>query len=71
MAQATYAVITEGARWRISHNGNHYGWYDSETDAIIVATETARSAADAGFVAHVVVEAGPAAFRTVWRSDAN
>jgi hypothetical protein len=71
MAQAIYAIITDGGRWRISHNGNHYGWYDSEADAVEVATGTARDAAAQGFLAMVVTEAQGGAFRTVWRSDAN
>jgi hypothetical protein len=71
MAQATYAVIMDGGRWRISHNGNHYGWYDSEADAVAVATETARAAVAQGYVANVVAETGNGGFRGVWRSDAN
>lgn len=71
MVQATYAVIVEGGRWRISHSGSHCGWYDSEAAAVAVATETARAAVAQGYIAIVVAEARDGGFRSVWRSDAN
>ena len=63
---ARYAVIREGARWRINLAGTNYGYYDDAGAATKVAIETAHKAGEAGHAAEVLVETLPMQFRLAW-----
>lgn len=63
---ARYAVIREGAKWRINLAGVNYGYYDDAGAATRVAIETAHKAGVAGHAAQVLVETLPMQFRLAW-----
>ncbi|MGL4542060.1 MAG: hypothetical protein ACRCUI_06085 [Polymorphobacter sp.] len=68
MANALYAVVIDGAGWRISHNGQLFARDPSEAAAVSAARETAQAAVAAGFAARVVVEGAGGGFRIDWNS---
>jgi len=68
---ARYAVIREGARWRINFEGVNYGYYDDAGAATRVAIETADKAGAAGHQAQVLVETLPMQFRVAWTYGAD
>jgi hypothetical protein len=61
-----YAVIRDGAKWRVNLEGVNYGYYDDAAAATRVAIETAHQAGVAGRAAQVLVETLPMQFRTAW-----
>lgn len=66
MSVIRYAVIREGAKWRVNLNGTNYGYYDDADAATQVAIETAQKAGLDGHTAQVLLETQPMQFRTVW-----
>lgn len=71
MSNVRYAVIREGAKWRVNLNGTNYGYYDDAEAATQVAIETAHKAGLAGHGAQVVVETQPMQFRVAWTYGVN
>ena len=61
-----YAVMREGAKWRINLAGINYGFYDDAGAATKVAIETAHKAGVAGHAAQVLVETLTMQFRLAW-----
>ena len=66
MTTTRYAVIREGAKWRVNLQGVNYGYYDDAGAATRVAIATAQRAGEAGHDAQVLVETLPMQFRTAW-----
>ena len=67
MARAQYVVVLHDNEWKISFNGQHYGPYNSQRDAIRVAVDTAHKAGGQGFDAQVLVQGtNQNQFRTEW-----
>jgi len=66
MSIVRYAVIREGAKWRVNLDGVNYGYYEDADAATQVAIATAYKAGEAGSAAQVLVETQPMAFRTAW-----
>lgn len=66
MARAQYVVVLQDNEWKISFNGQHYGPYNSQRDAIRIAVDTAHKAGGQGFDAQVLVQGTDHKFRTEW-----
>ena len=66
MARAQYFVVLHNGEGKISHEGKHYGPYNSERDAISVAVDTAQKSGTNGHDAQVLVQGENNQFRTEW-----
>jgi hypothetical protein len=66
MARAQYIVVLHQGSWKISHNGNHYGPYNTQREAIKSAVEAAHQAGRQGHDAQVLVQGTDNKFRTEW-----
>ena len=60
-----FVVLHEGA-WKIKLNGQHYGPYSTQGEAIRVAVETAHKAGVKGINSQVLVQGTDHKFRTEW-----
>ena len=49
MGRAEYVVVLDQGQPKISHNGKHYGSYDTQEGAIRAAIDTAFKAGKQGF----------------------
>ena len=65
MGRTEYIVVIDHAKPKISHNGKHYGPYDTEEAAIRAAIDSAFKAGKQGFSAQVLVQ-GQDKLRVVW-----
>ena len=66
MARAQYVVVNKGGQWMIALDGQHYGPYDTQGDAIRAAVDTAHSAGKKGFDSQVLIQGVDNKFRTEW-----
>ncbi len=66
MARAQYVVVRHDGQWKISHEGKHYGPYDTQAAAIRTAVDAAHSAGKQGHDAQVLIQGQDNRFRTEW-----
>ncbi len=62
---ARYIVMNHDGQWKINLDNRYYGPFDTAEQAVEMAVDTARKAADSGFAASVMFMYGRT-FRTVW-----
>lgn len=66
MARAQYFVVLHNGAWKIKFNGEHYGPYATQKEAIRVAVDTAQSSGKKGHDAQVLIQGQNNQFRTEW-----
>jgi hypothetical protein len=66
MARAQYFVVLHQGEWKISHEGKHYGPYNTQRDAIKASVDAAHQAGANGHDAQVLVQGENNKFRTEW-----
>ena len=66
MARAQYFVTLHEGEWKISFNGEHYGPYRTQQDAIEAARNAAKSTYDKGGTSQVLIQGKDNKFRTEW-----
>jgi uncharacterized protein DUF2188 len=66
MARAQYFVVLHENQWKIKHNGQHYGPYRTQADAIRASVDAAHKAGEQGGDAQVLVQGENNQFRTEW-----
>lgn len=66
MARTQYVVVLHEGEWKISHDGKHYGPYQTQAAAITVAVDAAHKAGQQGHDAQVLVQGTNNQFRTEW-----
>jgi hypothetical protein len=66
MARAQYIVVKHQGEWKISFDGQHYGPYTTQRDAIRAAVDTAHKAGQQGHDAQVLIQGENNQFRTEW-----
>jgi hypothetical protein len=69
MARANYFVIRHERQWKISFDGEQYGPYTTQKDAIRAAVDAARRAGQIGNDAQVMVQGVNNKFRAAWTHD--
>ena len=66
MARAQYVVVKHQGEWKIKLDGEHYGPYRTQAEAIEVAVDTANESGKNGHDAQVLVQGEDNRFRTEW-----
>lgn len=66
MARLQYVVVLKGGQWKISFQGQDYGPYNTQRDAIRAAVNAAHEAGRRGTDAQVLVQGTDNRFRTEW-----
>ncbi len=66
MARSQYFVVLHEGRWKIKHNGTHYGPYATQKEAIRKAVDAAHGSGKKGYDAQVLVQGKDNKFRTEW-----
>jgi hypothetical protein len=66
MARAQYVVVNKGGQWMIAFNGEHYGPYSTQRDAIRIAVDVAHESGKNGHDAQVLIQGMDNKFRTEW-----
>jgi hypothetical protein len=66
MARAQYFVVIHDGEWKISFEGQHYGPYSTQRDAIRSAVDAAHRAGEKGYDAQVMVQGVNNQFRAEW-----
>jgi hypothetical protein len=66
MARTQYFVVLHQGEWKISLNGQHYGPYRTQADAIRAAVDAAHSTGSKGGDAQVLIQGQNNQFRTEW-----
>jgi hypothetical protein len=66
MARAHYYVVLHEGEWKIKLNGEHYGPYKTQREAIQVAVDVANKSGIQGHDAQVLVQGENHQFRTEW-----
>ena len=66
MARAHYFVVLHEQQWKISFDGQHYGPYRTQHDAIRAAVDAAHGSGQKGHDAQVLVQGTNNQFRTEW-----
>src|SRR6266568_2353411 len=66
MGGVEYIVAKDGNRWMINLQGDQFGPYETQRDAIQAAVEAAHTSGDQGYDAKVLVPVGINQFRTEW-----
>jgi hypothetical protein len=56
MAREQFSVVLHEGRWKIEHNGQHSGPYDTKAEAIKSAIDQANEAHQKGHLASVLVQ---------------
>lgn len=69
MARANYFVVRDERQWKISFDGEQYGPYTTQKDAIQAAVDAARKAGQIGNDAQVVVQGMNNKFCAAWPHD--
>ena len=66
MARKIYYVVLHGGEWKIKHDGQHVGHYQTQKGAITAAVNFAHQAGLNGHDAQVLVQGTNNQFRTEW-----
>jgi hypothetical protein len=66
MARAQYFVVLHNNEWKVNHDGNHYGPYKSQREAIGAAVDAAHKSGLDGHNAQVLIQAANNQFRAEW-----
>jgi hypothetical protein len=56
MAHHDYYVVHHQGEWKISYNGKHYGPYDTQRIAYLIAVDAAQKAGTGGDTAQVHIQ---------------
>jgi hypothetical protein len=66
MARAQYFVVKHQGQWKIKFEGQHYGPYPTQAEAIRAAVDAAHDSGKRGVDAQVLVQSSDNTFRTEW-----
>ena len=66
MARLQYFVVTYKDQWWVNFQGNRYGPYGTQAEAIEAAKESARKSAEQGYPSQVLVQGRDGKFRVEW-----
>jgi hypothetical protein len=66
MARSQYFVVLHEGQWKIKYEGQHYGPYSSQKEAIRHAVDAAHKLGGRGQDAQVLVQGQNNQFRTEW-----
>lgn len=66
MARLHYFVVLHEGHWKINYEGQHYGSYLTQREAIHAAVQSAHNAGQKGHDAQVLVQGTDHKFRTEW-----
>lgn len=66
MTRRQYFVVLHDGEWKITFQGQHYGPYNTQADAIAAARQWARQSADQGYPSQVLVQGRDGLFRVEW-----
>jgi hypothetical protein len=66
MSRAQYFVVLHEDEWKVKLDGQHYGPYSTQEDAIRAAVDAAHKAGERGYDAQVLVQGRNHQFRTEW-----
>jgi hypothetical protein len=66
MARAQYFVVLHENQWKIKYEGQHYGPYASQREAIRFAVDAAHKHGGQGHDAQVLVQGQNNQFRAEW-----
>lgn len=66
MARAQYFVVLHQGQWKIGFQGEHYGPYQTQAEAIRYAVDAAQEAGRQNHDAQVLVQGRDNQFRTEW-----
>lgn len=66
MAREQYFIILENNEWKISFNGEHYGPYPNQLEAVEAAIDAAHAMGEIGINAQVLVQEGADKFKSKW-----
>jgi hypothetical protein len=66
MSRRQYFVVLHQSQWMINFEGQRYGPYKTQQDAIDIARKWARQSADQGYPSQVLVQGRDGQFRVEW-----
>jgi Uncharacterized protein conserved in bacteria (DUF2188) len=66
MAREQYFIIVENNEWKISFNGEHYGPYPNQQQAIEAAIDAAYAMGEIGINAQVLIQDADHKFQSKW-----
>ncbi len=66
MARAQYIVVLNEWEWKVSHEGEYYGPFKTQAEAIRAAVDIAHKSGQQGHDAQVLVQGRDNQFRTAW-----
>lgn len=66
MARAQYFVVRHENQWKISFNGQHYGPYTTQADAMRAAVDAAHTSGRDGHDSQVLIQGVNNQFRAEW-----
>lgn len=66
MAREQYFIIVENNEWKISFNGEHYGPYPNQQQAVEAAIDAAYAMGEIGINAQVLTQDGDDKFQSKW-----
>jgi hypothetical protein len=66
MAREQYFVVLHEREWKVKFDGQHYGPYRNQKDAIRAAVHAAHGSGENGYDAQVLVQGTDSRFRTEW-----